>query len=488
MRKMRSFISIAMLLCLLLAGCSTAQVAKEPTFAECEDGVDFTAYSAPTLNTRVGPQLEDAYQKLAEAGFTKAIALYEGDAWMTGSDIYDTIAQRSEVAQEEALVVLDLAQKAGIEYFVRDWSFYGLGRNFKDEIDTKEEFERVISKMFDENNLYIDHPAYGGSFGFDEPNVQEMDTIVWQVELYQKYIAQNSDVGGEIFVNLLPSYVGDNSEALSEDNDYTYSEYVDYYFEHIAPLLGYVCWDFYPYMSNGSEYYIRDGFLRNMEIMAQKAKEADCEVRAFVQATGDFTGMRNLDSIADLRFQIYSGMAFGVREFAYYTYSSPGNEINFTREDGYSLYDYKTDTYTWVYDAAKIVNNEVHAMEDAYMAYDWAGTMFMNANEMLDNQLFANLTEPLQSHDRMKFLSCEQDVMAGAFAAKDQSNSAKDAFMIVNMADPLEKLDNQVTVQFQNATHLLMYRLGQQKVVELPSDGVYTFCLEPGEGRFVIPF
>ena len=70
MRKMRSFISIAMLLCLLLAGCSTAQVAKEPTFAECEDGVDFTAYSAPTLNTRVGPQLEDAYQKLAEAGFT----------------------------------------------------------------------------------------------------------------------------------------------------------------------------------------------------------------------------------------------------------------------------------------------------------------------------------------------------------------------------------------------------------------------------------
>ena len=488
MRKMRFFISIAILLCLLLAGCGQTQVAEEPTFAEREDGVDFTAYSAPTLNTRVGPQLEDAYRKLAEAGFTKAIALYEGDAWMTGSDIYDTIAQRSEVAQEEALIVLDHAQKAGIQYFVRDWSFYGFGRNFKDEIDTKDEFERVISKMFDENNLYIDHPAYGGNFGFDEPNVQEMDTIVWQVELYQKYIAQNSDVGGEIFVNLLPSYVGDNSEALSEDNDYTYSEYVDYYFEHIAPLLGYVCWDFYPYMSNGSEYYIRDGFLRNMELMALKAKEADCEVRAFVQATGDFTGMRNLESIADLRFQIYSGMAFGVREFAYYTYSSPGNEINFTREDGYSLYDYKTNTYTWVYDAAKIVNNEVHAIEDAYMAYDWAGTMFMNANEMLDNQLFANLTEPLKSHDRMKFVSCTQDVMAGAFTAKDQSNSAKDAFMIVNMADPLEKLDNEVTVQFHDATHLLMYRLGEKKVVELPSDGVYTFCLEPGEGRFVIPF
>lgn len=122
------------------------------------------------------------------------------------------------------------------------------------------------------------------------------------------------------------------------------------------------------------------------------------------------------------------------------------------------------------------------------MAYDWAGSMFMNASEMVDNQLLANLTSPLQSHERLEILSCTQDVLAGVFTAKEESNSAKDAFMIVNMADPLEKLDSQVTVKFSNATHLLMYRFGEKKVVELPSDGVYTFQLEPGEGRFVIPF
>ena len=79
-------------------------------------------------------------------------------------------------------------------------------------------------------------------------------------------------------------------------------------------------------------------------------------------------------------------------------------------------------------------------------------------------------------------------MLAGVFTAKEESNSAKDAFMIVNVSDPMEKLDSQVTVKFSNATHLLMYRFGEKKVVELPSDGVYTFQLEPGEGRFVIPF
>ncbi len=485
--KKRIYVAIAgLLICTSLTGCSTF-TAKTPTFQKDEKGVVFTAYAAPTLNKKVNEKVDEAYKKLSEAGFTKAIALYEGGSSLEGKDTYETIEKRSEVAEQEALEALALAEKYGVKYWVRDWSFYGLGKNYP-ELDTKEKFEKVLSKMFDEENQYIDHPAYGGNFGFDEPNVQEIDTIAWQAELYNKYIAANGDVGGEIFVNLNPGYVADNSDVLSKNKDFTYREYVDYYFEHVAPHVGYVCWDFYPFKSNGTENYIRDIYYYNLELMAQKAKENNCEVRTFVQAKGDFTGTRNLDNIGDLRFQIYSGMAFGVREFVYYTYSSATNETNYTAEDGYSLYDFKTGEHTWVYDAAKQVNNEVKAMEDAYMAYDWAGSMFMNANEMMDNQLFANLTEPLESHDRMEFVSCTQDVFAGVFTAKDQKSDAKDAFMIVNVTDPSAKLDNEVTVKFDNASKLLMYHLGEKKVVSLGMDGTYTFKLQPGEGRFVIPF
>lgn len=485
-KKKICFVAACALVCSMLAGCAGNTTVQVPEFEKSEKGVVFSAYAAPTLNGKVNEKLDEAYQKLAEAGFTKAIALNEGNSSEEGTDVYDTIKKRSVETERVALEALNLAEKYGVKYWVRDWAFYGLGKNFE-ELTTKEQFEKVISEMFDENNQYIDHPAYGGNFGYDEPNVQEMDTIAWQVEYYQKYIEENSATGGEIFVNLLPAYVADNSETLSLNKDYTYRQYVDYYFEKIAPMLGYVCWDYYPFKNNGTENFIRDTYYYNLELMALKCKEYGYEVRTFVQAKGDFTGIRQLENIGDFRFQIYSGMAFGVREFNYYTYSSAVDETNYTSNDGYSLYDYKTGEYTWEYEAAKQVNNEVHAMEDAYMAYDWEGTMFKNANEMYDNQLFANLTSPMESHDRMEFVSCTQDVMAGVFKAKDADSIAQDAFMLVNVTDPSENLDCEVTVQFKDAKALLMYRFGEEKVVDLANDGTYTFKLEPGEGRFVIP-
>lgn len=476
---------VGALTCTMLAGCA-GKTARVPEFEKSEKGVVFAAYAAPTSNGKIDEKMDEAYKKLAEAGFSKAIALYEGNSTEEGSDTYDSIAKKSAEAQRVALEALKYAEKYNVKYFVRDWAFYGLGRNYPD-LTTEEQFDTVIGNMFGEDNQYIDHPAYGGNFGFDEPNVQEMDTIAWQAEYFNKYIKANSETGGELYVNLLPAYVADNSEPLSVNKDYTYRQYVDYYFEHVAPHLGYVSWDYYPFKSNGTENYIRDSYYYNLELMAQKCKENNCELRTFVQAKGDFTGIRPLDNIGDLRFQIYSGMAFGVREFVYYTYSSAVDETNYTANDGYSLYDFKNGEYPWVYDAAKQVNNEIHDMEDAYMAYDWEGTMFKNANEMVDNQLFANLTSPLESHERMEFVSCTQDVMAGVFTAKDKKSTAKDAFMIVNVTDPSEKLDNEVTVKFKNASSLLMYRLGEKKVVPLGKDGTYTFKLMPGEGRFVIP-
>ena len=480
MKKIKkSYLLLAgLMLSSLLTGCSGGTV-TEPKFEKGEKGIVFAAYAAPTLNGKVTDveAMDDAYKKLSEAGFTKALALYEGNIDVKGEDVYDTIRLKSKEAEEVAMTVLDIAEKYGVKYWVRDWSFYGFGRNFAEELTTKEDYEKAIAEMFSDENPYIDHPAYGGNFGFDEPeNEMEMRGMAWQAELYNKYIKENSDTGGEIFFNLLPAY-----------GSPTYSEDVDYYFEHVAPHVGYVSYDFYPYKNNGTENYIRETYYYNYELMAEKCKENDCELRAFVQAKGDFTGMRNMDSIADLRFQIYSGLAFGVREFSYYTYSSATNETNYTSEDGYSLYDYKTGQYTWVYDAAKQVHSEVKAMEDAYDAYEWEAIMYKNANEMFDNQIFANLAHPVKEHERMEIVSCTQDVAAGILKAKADERKEKDAFMFVNVTEPSLGLENEVTIKFKKAKALLMWRLGEKEIVELDRSGEYTFLLQPGEGRFVIP-
>lgn len=477
-------VALAVMFLPALAGCKGGEVSV-PDFTS-EGGVRFTAYAAPTVRKKVDGLTEEHYQKLSEAGFNKAVALYEGSSAARGNDTYETIVKRSEKAQADALAALNLAEKYGIKYYVRDWSFYGLGKNFKD-ITTKEQFETVISKMFDENNAYIKHSAYGGNFGFDEPDIKEMETIVWQAELYNEYVAKNGN-GGELFVNLLPAYVGDNTVSLDPEKQTTYTEYVDYYFENIAPLLGYVSYDYYPFKVTGNgKKYVRNTYYYNYEMMAERCKKGDYELRTFVQAKGDFTGTRSLCGVGDLRFQIYSGMAFGCREFTYYTYSSEVNETNYTTEDGYSLYDLNTGKYTWLYDAAKTVNNEVHAMEKAYAAYDWEGVMYKNADEMYENQLFANLDSPLESHEKIAIQACTQDTLVGTFTANDESNANKHAFMLVNAADPSADKDDEVTLKFNGAKSLLMYRLGQKIVVPLSKEGTYTFKLYPGEGRFVIP-
>ena len=472
-------------LCFVISGCGTksssSSSGEKPTFKAAERGLDFVAYSPPTEKGAITEKMDDAYKKMAEAGFTKALALREGCSYEEGTDVYDTIKRRSVYAEEAALKALDYAEKYGIKYYVRDWSFYGLSRDFADELNTFEKMEKVISNMFSTENKYINHPAYAGNFGFDEPTYDELDGIAWMCQLYNKYIEKNSTNGGEITINLNPIHV-------TFTTGQTYAEYIDRYIEIIAPYTGYISYDCYPFMSNGTENYIKDLYYRNMELVATKAKEADIEFRGFVQSCGDFTGMRQLNNINDLRWEIYSCLAFGMRQIAYYQYSSGVDETDATDSDGYCLYNYKNDSYTWLYDAAKIVNNEVLNFEDAYDAYAWDGCMYLMPNEMIDNQVLSNLVDNVESTDRMSFVSATNDVFAGIFKAKDEDFSAQDAFIVVNATDPSQNLDNTVKLQFNNATKLLMYRKGEEVVVDLAEDGTYILYLEPGEGRFIIPF
>ena len=89
----------------------------------------------------------------------------------------------------------------------------------------------------------------------------------------------------------------------------------------------------------------------------------------------------------------------------------------------------------------------------------------------------------MTSHPRIASVENEQDAIMGAF----KDDEGNDAFMLVNYTDPYFDLDNKVTVKFNDAKALLMYRFGEKVIVPLNSDGSYTFVLYPGEGRFIIP-
>ncbi len=465
------------------------------------DWIDITAYAGPCTPPKGGAVntfTQYHFDKVDEAGFTKILALYEGNGLPGNGTPYQKIVNRSKAAEKTAITALEFcdninARKAEngdkhrLKYFVRDWTFYGLDREMQNlGIEaTRENMETVINTMFSTENPYIYYDSYGGNFTYDEPTYAELEKISWQVEFYNKAL-EAAGATGETMVNLYPSHVSGAGLSQGADKYYTYRDYVDEYFRIIAPQVGYVSYDFYPFMGNqytGSA--MKTQYLYNLELMATKCKESreagnPIELRTFIQTVGDFTGLRSMDNIGDLRFQIYSALAFGSREIKYYKYI---DELESGNDADWALLSYMTGEYTWLYDAAKTVNNEVHAMEEVLLNFEWEGVMYNTANEMFPNINFDYLTNPATSHPRIaKFRSTED-----AFLTYMKDKDGNDGFMLLNFTDPYFHLDNEVTLQFNDAKALLMYRMGQKVIVPLNADGSYTFKLYPGEGRFIIP-
>jgi len=135
------------------------------------------------------------------------------------------------------------------------------------------------------------------------------------------------------------------------------------------------------------------------------------------------------------------------------------------------------------YYAAKKVNKEVHLLEDIILSFDWQSVMYQNVDEDNPNVAFEYLDgfkDVVNSHPKINNYSVTQDSIVGCFKDKD----GHDGFMFVNYSEPGRKLSDDITVNFNDTSLLLVYENGVEKIVY---GNTYTFTLEPGEGRFVIP-
>ena len=487
-------------------------------FYESEDRIDFTAYAPVTVENWGGswtsnPNLvtEEQYRYMAEAGFTKSLGLYEGRTGNSG-------LTANEKAEKDALAVLAVAEKYGIEYYVLNEKFYNFVRpdiniDFFDLTNSNGKFyngkgeevsaydaykylkpnwvelyKEKLAEMFGEDTKYIDSPAFGGNFASDEPALPilvdgkwyygELEQLYYQLLLYYGYMELNSLYGGEAYVNLNPYY------NLNAENRQRYDAMLEYYFKNIAPLLGYVSYDHYP-LNGPSTAYISVCHLLNLEMIANYCKQYGVELRSFLWAkTVAGAGHRGVVSANDLRFQAYANLVFGAKEMPYYTYT---NYYASGENGGDSLIDFQTGERTKAYYWAKEVNNEIHSFEKAYLNFKWEGTMYLDAG--IATQQLTLLETSMSSHKRLKNIRSNTDVLVGVFSDEDGVNGATDGFVVMNYSDPYYsnkgETDN-VVLTFDNATHALVYKDGKQYIAEL-TDGKLSMYLEAGEGVFVVP-
>ncbi len=457
----------------------TSGSSKIPVYTS-NDQIEIYAYSTPTHANWDGytnnPEgiTDKVFKDIADAGFTGIQALREG-YYKTGSS---SLNFWHEYAAIDAIKVMELCQKYGLKYMMRDWAFMGSfniayssannGSLWQTYFDNGGTIESGLTSMFNSASVKnaTNNPSYAGHNLWDEPDIPQMKKLIPVVRTYKQLVPH-----GDPFFNLLPCY------ATEDQLGGTYPQYIDYYCANIAPLLGYISYDYYPYSVSGGVSKVSPKYLYNFQLVAEKAKANDLEFRLYIQA-GHYGGdSRECGGVEDYRHQMYTAMAYGVRYFIYFTYGYGMNDSG--------LVDSNLNP-TQKYYYAKQANSEVHKLEDVMLNFNWQSIMYKNAKNYLPNSAFSYLSgfsDVRTSHPRINDYSVTQDTIVGCF--KDGEN--RDGFMFVNYADPAKKLSDTVSVKFNNANKLLIYELGEKKIVDVPANGVYTFTLSAGAGQFIIP-
>ena len=339
-----------------------------------------------------------------------------------------------------------------------------------------------ISMTFGTNDTtdYSDVPGYAGKFYFDEPGTSEFASIAAMVGDFEAQGYKN----GIFLNNLLPSYA---SKLTLEA--FTYETYLDKYVTQVLSKVSGPKWlsvDFYPLWANASgDTKVHTNYLYNLEATAQAAlkyKDMDLTVHYFVQTHGhgnEEWNVRNLSSVADIRYQYNCAMAYGVNAFSVFAYPTQkgdvfenGNGLVTINADGTTT---KNESYYYVQQA----NNELKAWDEIYLSYDYEGTMAIGkstSGQSMVNKLSKNLT----SLTGASVVNASNDTLIGQF----DKNGSK-AYMVANYSDPSNDEMDTVIMNFAEGTTLQVIINGVVEETTV-SNGRLVLSLDAGEAAFVI--
>ena len=456
MNPLTKYITFALSLSIVFSSVACAQkytyASVEPDYASRinEDVMHIGAWVAPPPPQKAGDMnycTQEAYNDIAACGINNIGGFYECTALKEGD--VDAI--------ERALIY---AENAGIGMYVCDWNFGGGNSIFlKDD-------EAIHARM----DKYAKYDSFAGAIIRDEPKISEFDTLRRIKEGWDRVFPDK-----EGFINLNPMVQTYAYLGLNEGENYQ-EHYVRRYVEEVKPKV--LAFDNYPMMVDGwGEPSIQAMFLKNLESCAEEAKRANLPLWCFIQALSYNPSTRSPNE-AELRYQILTSMAYGVKGYKYFSYWTLDHDGAPDTAAMVSKKGEKTDAYY----AAQTINREVLAFDHVYLNYDWEGTMCVLGEGNTKNKCFSMLSNPLQSHERIKSVKANQDTVIGTF--KDKNNN--DAFMVVNFSDPAYGLSDTVELQLKGASKAVCYIQGIRSVVETKK-GKLNLQLPPGNGAFVIP-
>lgn len=194
---------------------------------------------------------------------------------------------------------LDACRAAGLKAIVSDARVSGYDWRNVDEAAARKKVASLVAKVGR-------HPAVYGYYLRDEPDAGLFPGLAKVADLVREL-----SPGKWPYINLFPDYA--TPDQLGTAN---YAEYLERFITTCHPTL--ISYDNYSLMDDGS---VRESYWSNLEAVRAACRKHGLEFWNIVLSVAHFS-YREL-SAADLRFEVYTTLAYGGRGLAYFTYFTP---------------------------------------------------------------------------------------------------------------------------------------------------------------------
>jgi len=226
---------------------------------------------------------------------------------------------------------LDVARRHGLRALLRDGL---LSPKALDNPEQREKLDALIARVRNHPALYSYHIT-------DEPNAGEFPALGKLVAFLRQ-----RDPAHLAYINLYPTYANNQQLGTEGDTVTAYREHLRQYVQVVKP--GLVSYDHYQFATGGD----LDGYFLNLAMIRRASQEAGVPFLNIVQACS-WTPVRRVPQGDEMRYLLYTTLAYGAQGISYYVYCHPGHTGGLALPDG---------TPTPIYHALKSLNREFVAI------------------------------------------------------------------------------------------------------------------------------
>jgi hypothetical protein len=233
---------------------------------------------------------------------------------------------------EQLAAAMDVAEKVGVKMVIH---VPELGK----------EPETVVRR-------FQEHPALAGYYLADEPGAGSFAGLAERVKVIRALDDQHF-----CYINLFPNHAP--KEALGTD---TYLEHVRRFIDQVPVQI--VSFDHYPITEDPHGKRRFNGlWYENLEIIAEESRKAGKPFWAFALTVAHYT--YPIPTPAEIRFQVFSNLAYGAQGIQYFTYVTP---TPYGQNDfHHAPLAYGTMQRTEVYDYIKEVNRDIAGLSGVFL-------------------------------------------------------------------------------------------------------------------------